>query len=182
MRWNVAGLLKGPVGESREYSVTEDISSIEDLAATAPITGTARLTRTNRGILVTAKLSTRVRLTCGRCLRDFEQDVSLEFTEEFLATVDISTGMPIPVDEPEAFTIGPDHVLDLSEAVRQYGLLSIPIRALCRSECAGLCPTCGKDLNEGTCGCGAETADPRLAKLRQLLDQSSPEQKESTGG
>lgn len=179
MRWNVSGLLKGPVGETREYTETEDLSSIDGVVATAPLAGKIRLTRTNRGILVAAKLGTRVRLTCGRCLRDFEQDIALGFSEEFLETVDMNTGLSIAVDDPEAFTISPDHVLDLDEAVRQYGLLSIPIRALCRAECAGLCPTCGHDLNEGPCGCGAEDVDPRLAKLSQLLEQ--PPEDEASG-
>ena len=49
--------------------------------------------------------------------------------------------------------------------------LDVPMRPLCREECAGLCPTCGATSNEGDCGCGAETEDPRWAGLAALRDR-----------
>ncbi len=172
MRWNVAGLLKGPVGDTRQYSETEDLAELDEgVPATAPLTGQVRLTRTDRGILVDAHLRTRVKLTCGRCVKEFEQDLPIDFTEEFMSTVDVDTGLPVAVEDPEAFTIEEDHVLDLGEAVRQYGLLNLPIQAICRADCAGLCPVCGKDRNEGQCGCDLSEDDPRLAKLAELLDE-----------
>ena len=52
------------------------------------------------------------------------------------------------------------HILDLSEAVRQYAIIGVPMKVLCREECAGLCMVCGKNLNEGSCYCKSETRDP----------------------
>ena len=49
-------------------------------------------------------------------------------------------------------------------------ILSLPFKNLCREDCRGLCPICGKNLNEGLCGCRPQTADPRLEILRQLID------------
>ena len=51
-----------------------------------------------------------------------------------------------------------------------YILLELPYKTLCREDCRGLCTLCGKNLNEGLCGCNHKSVDPRLAVLRQLLD------------
>jgi uncharacterized protein len=171
MFWNVSGLLKSSVGDVREYIETEDVSTIGDEAqAVEPLTGRVRLTRTNQGILVDANLHTRVRLACSRCLEDTEEDIDIAFSEEFLSTVDVNTGAPTPVDDPDAFTIDKTQTLDLSEATRQYGLVEISLYPLCRPDCAGLCPMCGRNRNEGECNCETESGDARLAKLRLLLD------------
>ena len=46
-------------------------------------------------------------------------------------------------------------------------ILSLPSKVLCREDCRGLCPHCGKDQNEGLCGCKPQAADPRLEALGQ---------------
>ena len=61
------------------------------------------------------------------------------------------------------------HEVDLTEPVRQSVLLEIPMKPLCRPDCAGLCPHCGKNRNEGPCDCQEEPADPRLSVLADWL-------------
>ena len=63
--------------------------------------------------------------------------------------------------------------LDLREAIRQNLLLALPMKALCRENCAGLCSQCGKDLNEGSCDCVFEVEDDRFKSLRQLLEETA---------
>ncbi|HEX7587809.1 MAG TPA: DUF177 domain-containing protein, partial [Anaerolineae bacterium] len=46
-----------------------------------------------------------------------------------------------------------------------------PPHPVCRTKCAGLCPNCGKNWNEGPCECRQDETDPRLAVLKQLLDE-----------
>jgi len=58
--------------------------------------------------------------------------------------------------------------------VREDMLLSIPIQALCRPGCKGLCPRCGRNWNDGPCDCRDEAVDPRLTVLTQLLQESPP--------
>jgi uncharacterized protein len=81
----------------------------------------------------------------------------------------VVTGMPLPVPSPDAFTIDAHHILDLSEAVRQYTVINIPMKPLCKPNCAGLCPQCGANRNEAPCQCPQEQGDPRWAVLQQLL-------------
>jgi uncharacterized protein len=73
-------------------------------------------------------------------------------------------------EDEEAFSIDRNHIVDLSELIRQTLLVNLPLQPLCRAECAGLCPQCGKNLNEGPCDCPTETVDPRFAALESLLD------------
>jgi uncharacterized protein len=61
--------------------------------------------------------------------------------------------------------------LDLRPAIREHWLLSAPAYALCKADCAGLCPTCGADLNAGACSCTPPT-DPRFDALRGAMDDA----------
>ena len=155
MQFNVAGLLQEPVGATRRHEVAEDVGRIdEQLMATEPVQGHAKLTRTNAGILVDAKLHTAVRLHCSRCLIELVVPLDLRFSEEYQPAVDIATGLSLPQPEEwSVFKIDETHILDLSEAFRQYALLALPMAPLCDAACAGLCPECGHNLNEGPCQC-----------------------------
>ena len=63
-----------------------------------------------------------------------------------------------------------DYKLDLDELIRTDILLELPTKFLCKEDCKGLCPTCGKNLNEGACNCQTHQIDPRLEVLKQLID------------
>ena len=149
---NVAQFLKSALGTTRTYEIDEPVSIGEDNPV---VRGAVAFLRTNRGILVTGRLKTSVTLTCSRCLSQFGQPLTLDIEEEFFPTVDILSGAAAsaPDDEPEAFTIDKNNILDLSEAIRQYALLSAPMKPLCREDCQGLCATCGTNLNVKTCDC-----------------------------
>ncbi|GAC1447213.1 MAG: hypothetical protein PVSMB4_01990 [Ktedonobacterales bacterium] len=84
----------------------------------------------------------------------------------------MSTGEPLPAAEDElVFPIDQNHLLDLREAIRQNLLLALPMRTICREECAGLCPQCGHNLNAGPCGCEPEVVESRFETLRALLEE-----------
>jgi uncharacterized protein len=87
---------------------------------------------------VTVRLEVRavMRLNCGRCLKDF----SLDFEKDF--------ELNYPADDT-----GP--VIDLDPDIREEIILDYPLKPLCVQSCKGLCPKCGKNLNEGGCNCGS---------------------------
>jgi len=171
MRINVSQQLKSDIGSSRSYKV-KDTVAIGD--GNSPVEGEAVLVRTDRGILVEARLRTSVELTCSRCLTSFQYPITLNITEEYLPTADIVSGdfLSLP-DEPGCFTIDNNHELSLVEAIRQHILLAVPMKPLCRWNCAGLCPTCGHNLNQGQCHCSIGQADPRWTKLNELASAKS---------
>lgn len=174
MRYNVSQLLKEHVGATRHYQLQEDISELDpSLKPLTDLVGNVDLIRTNEGILVRADLRTNVELTCSRCLVQFSMPVRFRIDEEFHPTIDILTGarLPQPDDADEATQIDAHHLLDLSEIVRQDLTLALPLVPLCRNDCKGLCPNCGKKWNEGDCECADVEMDPRFAILKQLLDE-----------
>jgi uncharacterized protein len=161
---NVAQLLKSPIGSTRSYDIDETVKTGD---GSSPVRGVVTLLRTNRGILVTGKLDTDVELTCSRCLGRFRQPLALQVEEEYFPTMDVLTGAPVavPDDEPGAFTIDDNNILDLGEAVRQYSLMATPMKPLCRADCPGICPVCGSNLNVVSCNCPRNETDPRWQKL-----------------
>jgi uncharacterized protein len=64
-----------------------------------------------------------------------------------------------------------DDEIDIKDIVREQMLLVVPIKQLCSSDCKGLCPDCGKDLNTGSCGCRDVKVDPRFSKLSELKER-----------
>jgi len=177
MQFNVADLLKGPQGATREYVVDEK-PNFELIGAECPghLQGHVTLMRTQQGILVEASLSLMVELTCARCLGPAETKLEVNIAEEFRPTVDVLTGERI-YPEPEEFLgddimISPQHILDLDEPARQEFEVAIPLKPLCSEACAGLCPICGQNLNEGPCNCLHES-DLRWEALRHLLDEGA---------
>ena len=166
MQTNVAQLLKAPVGSIRVLPVSD---TLEDEGKQYLIQGEVTLTRTNNSILAQGTLTASTEFTCSRCLRQFTCNLTLHIEEEYFPTIDIITGLKLPPpEEAGSFTIDEHHVLDLTEAIRQYIVMAVPMKPLCKEECAGLCSICGKDLNLGACGCRQEEIDTRWAELLKL--------------
>lgn len=164
MQFNVAQLLREPIGATRDYAIDADIV-LED--ERHRLMGRAELVRTDGGILVRAELTTPARYECSRCLASVAGGVRLRLEEEYLPAVAPLNGSPVnKADEPEALLIDERHTLDLAEAARQAWLLAEPMQPLCRADCAGLCPVCGNNRNTDPCRC--ETIDPRWAALEPL--------------
>ena len=174
MIFNVAQLLKSPVGTSLVSEIQEEeIQLDEDLKVIGPLTGHVRLRHMNQGLLVDGWVDLVLELACTRCLKEFQQPLHVTFEERFYPTVDVVTGVPVQADDVEdAFPIDEHHLVDLTEAVRQQVLLDIPMVTLCKEDCAGLCSQCGHDLNLGPCECKPEV-DARLSILNKLLENHS---------
>ena len=166
MRINVAQQLKAPIGTARNY----DADGVVTIAGNdSRVQGEAKLVRTDRGILVKGTLHTEVEVTCSRCLSPFRCSLELNIEEEYFPVIDVVSGASLSLpEEPGCFTIDEHHVLNLTEAIRQYALLAIPMKPLCRPDCAGLCPNCGHNLNQGPCECSSQGIDPRWSKLKNL--------------
>ncbi len=173
MQFNVASLLKGPVGAIKEYDLEEHVLRhlTEEAELVRPITGHVQFMRTQAGILVTGTLHTRVLTTCSRCLEPAYYNLSVDIEEEFYPTVEVFTGAAIDwqqYTDDEALLIDAQHILDMTEVVRQDLIVALPMQPLCHEDCKGLCPVCGQNLNEGACTCERDAIDPRWAALAQL--------------
>ena len=187
MQFNVAQLLKEPIGATRRFELVEDLGTLDpELALLGPLVGELELIRIHSGILARANLSTALQVTCNRCLEPIALPVRFTIEEMFRPLTEVHTGRYIAPDEFEgeeedledaALIIDEHHVLDLSEVVRQNIWLALPMYPSCNWAGAGECPNLTVYLREVATTQGQEgedaateeeTVDPRWAALLAL--------------
>lgn len=171
MLFNVSTLLGDEVGSTRSYLIENETANVPSDDYVTTVNGAVDLVRSTHGILVNARLSVLPRLECGRCLKSFEQELALDIQEEFLAPIDSDTDKDIDDFLDDEFHLNDNQHLDLSEAVRQYEQSELPLSPVCRTDCQGLCPTCGQNMNQRTCDCEQEDTDGRWSSLAILADR-----------
>ena len=167
MHFNVSQLLRETSGSSRVFEVDEELASPR--GDRQRIIGAVKLLRTDHGVWVSAAMDTQSAATCGRCLAPYRQPIHISVDEEFF-NLDDAAALPAgQIGLDESYGIDQDHVLDLAEAVQQYWTASEPMSLVCRSECKGLCSTCGADLNRVSCRCERTLRDSRWGALLDLV-------------
>jgi uncharacterized protein len=158
LRFQVSDLI-GHSGRSRQVVGELPISILLNGTVIEREAGVkARFDSIPEGILVTAEATTIAHFRCSRCLVEWDGPVIGTFTEFFARQ---------PSDDQ--YGIAHDGTIDLEPAVHDEVSLAVPPEPLCRVDCAGLCPTCGSDLNAAPCaGHGGEPSSP-FAALKQLF-------------
>jgi uncharacterized protein len=154
----LAGLLAEPAGAERRYEIHGATLQLpDDLHLAEPIDGSLRIARTNRGVLVDARLTTAIDGECSRCLREIEIPITVEIREEVLPSVDISSGHALDTSaEPDVTRLSDHHELDLGGLAAEAISLAEPIAPLCEPE------RLGPDHEAHT----DDEIDPRLAALK----------------
>jgi uncharacterized protein len=172
MRFRVSQELRQSVGSEFSMELRQHSLFLDDDAALSDLQGRALLLRTDRGLLTTVSARAFIQGTCSRCLAAVQSPIQIDFQEEFIPVVDPVSGAHISAAEAEdSFIIDADLMMDLGEALRQYALMSSPTKPLCRPHCAGLCPTCGANLNERRCSCRS-SSDERWRALSTLKSEN----------
>lgn len=130
------------IGSIHETPVDIDQIAIEDLTVRS-LRSNVRMSRTREGILMQVRAETEVLTLCVRCLSEIFLPVEAEYEDLYQ--------FPSRHREETDLILPNDGYLDLRLVYREYLILSIPIKGLCRSVCQGLCAECGANLNETTC-------------------------------
>lgn len=165
LRLNVGFLLSAGAGYSRNFPFDEPFLQLGEDLPLENLRGSLRLTRTHQGIYVQGQLEAHTLLQCVSCLSDYSQALRAQLADLFV--------YPPPNPADRILEVGEDHYLDLRPLVRESMLLEVPIRALCRPDCKGLCPICGADRNQEVCQHPDQDIDPRFSALRSLLNKES---------
>jgi uncharacterized protein len=168
LRVSVAEILGYP-GEYRDIRLDRPISGVRTALARgteAPVHAELRAESVVEGILMTGAVRAGTTLSCARCLDEFPSEVGLELCELFA-----SPGHE-PSVEDEAYRVEGNEV-DLEPMLRDALTLALPLHPLCREDCPGLCATCGRRLDVGSCDCFQEETDPRWAELDALREKLS---------
>ncbi len=100
-------------------------------------------------------------IPCDRCAVQIDRSLLYSFSHTLVPSLEN--------EDDDRFIEVRDSKLDLDVLVREDILLELPTKFLCRSDCKGICPTCGKNLNEGPCGCKNEQGDERFEILKNLI-------------
>ncbi len=163
LKLNVGYIAQQSIGYSRGFLFSFPSIFIQPDLYLQDLEGKIEISRTSQGLLAQCEFQASTDSTCGRCLADSKQTLKTEFTElfTFLSHADADTELIYPEDGQ----------IDFGPIVREYLLIELPINPLCQDDCKGLCPVCGENLNTQTCDHGADSIDPRLAKLKSLLDE-----------
>ena len=118
---------------------------------------------------VTGQILGEARFVCGRCLEPYLAKVEIPFQADF------KEGLPERDQEADMSWYQGDSI-DIAETVREALILAEPFKHVCREDCRGLCPVCGKNLNMEICTCTTETINPKFAVLQRLLETNNPTQ------
>ncbi len=137
----------------------------------APLHYRLRALRSDDIVEIEGQLSTRVQLSCSRCLADFplslEQAFAVAFTRREALDVDAGEGEGVELTADElGLAIYEGDEIDLQETLFEQVLLALPARPLCDDACKGLCSVCGADLNQEQCGCSPEPFNSKFAALK----------------
>lgn len=158
---NLRALSDGPVRTDGALALTDEHLTGVALPLAEPVAVRGRLMESGPGrYFWDARLTTRVRATCRRCLAPVTVPVD--------QTVKVLLNEGEDPEDPDAYAVRAGAAeLDLGDIIREELILAVPDYLVCRDDCRGLCATCGADLNQGPCDCRPEP-DPRWAVLEQL--------------
>lgn len=162
LRFDLRELSRGPVETQAELSPGDPLFEGLEAVLVEPVRVEGRLQGTGEDRYYwQGRLSTTVGADCRRCLTPVKVPVAVEVGALFTSDADAG-------DDPDAYRLqSHDTEVDLRPVVREELALALPRYVVCRDDCRGLCPSCGKDLNAGPCGCGP-AADPRWRALADL--------------
>ncbi len=156
----------GKTGESMEVSFSENVENTmgypDVVCFSEPVVIKGVLTNTKKGILFEADGNTEAVYLCSRCLERVKVPIQFNINEMFYPSGSVE-------NEKEAETFCDDE-MDLTDVIQRSILENLPMKVVCKEECKGLCPKCGKNLNEGDCNCNDTEFDPRLESLRTLFN------------
>lgn len=160
--------LKPLFAGSREFLSVEfevDLSEFEFLGVKplrSPVAISGKIV--SRAGIVESQLDCKVEYVgfCDRCLKETVVSYNVPIVRTIVTSLEN--------EDNDDIAVVTDMQLDLEDFCYPDIVMSLPTKVLCREDCRGLCPDCGKDLNTGACGCTKTEVDPRLAALAELLN------------
>ena len=174
MKINISNLSQG----THEYELSKSAEELElHEHFLGDITSHVTLEKSARQILLRAGLRSSASFQCDRCLDEFTKDISPSFQ-----IVYVWDGEERGFDREEDIRLlrADTNIIDISDAVRDTLLIAVPLKLLCKEDCAGLCQRCGKNLNHadgGNCDCAPGETDSRWNKLAGLVEVSMSKKK-----
>ena len=174
MKLDLRPLLAGERLLTFDYELTPDIdpedtsSFLYGVSFPSPMKVKGEITNTAGYMRMHLDATVEYSASCARCLAPVNGEFSLSL-EKTVAPRNLLVGLD--EDKLDDYAIIENGFLDMDEPLMCEVEMAFPIRFLCKDDCKGLCSKCGKNLNDGECGCPTKEIDPRLAPLQKLLDE-----------
>lgn len=145
-----------------DYSFAPDYSLSDDFTLSSPVKFKGTVKNTAGIVTLSGQAHFSANVICSRCAEEFSKD--------FSANIEHTLVSELQNEDNDEFYLVEDKQLDLDALICEDIILSLPFVFLCKEDCKGICPQCGKNLNDGECGC-SPCVDPRMAALLELLDE-----------
>jgi len=160
-RLNVGFIVHEEIGYSHKFPLEYDKAVLGDDLILESFNAMIVIDRTQQGLVVQGEFSGDTAFECVRCLKPYTQHLQGDWTElyAFNEKSVSESGLLMPDD---------GHI-DFTPVLREYALLEVPIKALCKPDCKGLCAECGQDLNIKDCGHRQNDENSPFAALKDLL-------------
>jgi uncharacterized protein len=120
-------------------------------------------------VRATGSVQSAVRLSCSRCLAEYELPISSDFTIFYTESKGEELDEEVELSDVELISATySGEEIDMDPEIAEQVLLEVPYKPLCSESCRGLCPQCGADLNAGDCGCDRGQINPKMAALKKI--------------
>jgi uncharacterized protein len=157
-------LKDAPVELHGSLNMSELVSGRRDLRLADPVKADLTAEWDSGLATIEGTLSAKLELDCSKCLKTFSDDVEYPVLEMFTQQRSVA-------EKDEDIHLVNEDRIDLASYLESAFLVQLPFASVCSSDCKGLCPVCGTDLNTHSCDCVQEKIDPRLAGLKDLFKQ-----------
>lgn len=174
MKVDVSSIMKHP-GETLPFELAGklDAQELDDVLETvSPLMVRGVATSIGNGVYVQANVKGTIDLICSRCLSPFRKNLNLNCEAKYVDEAAEDEEKTSDDEDVETYPLDGTYC-HLDEMIRSEILLSLPMKPLCRPDCKGICPSCGKNLNEGPCGCDDHADETTLfgEKLMEALKE-----------
>ena len=144
---------------------------LEGVSYAGPVDIDFTLVGKKRDVKLTGTFSTRLMLTCHRCVARFEHQLEQELDLLFIPRDSMPDEIDVELADKDMKIASYLDVIDLAQVIDEQVALALPMKILCDENCKGLCPQCGTDLNKSACNCTKEVVDDRLLVLKDIKEK-----------
>ncbi|WP_429885454.1 YceD family protein [Geoalkalibacter halelectricus] len=161
------------IAETAEsFPALEELIQRAECRFVGSITGRIRIYFANGFFEVEGQVAARVLLPCSRCLQEVETPLRADISATFASELPLIEGgesdeVELTAEDMGLLPVEGDEI-DLREVIQEQIIMELPLRPLCGTDCRGICPFCGANLNDGDCGCRAPVFNNKFAALKDF--------------
>lgn len=158
--------IRSKTGSEKSFDLEQPVEDIKEkkIHFLQPVHVQGKIRNLDGTLYLEGEADILIERICDRCLSSYKQPLRIRIEENFYPEYK-------KIDDIDFFKTYNRNQLVLDQTVHDGVLLNIHINSICKEDCRGICPTCGKDLNEGSCSCETETTDPRMEILKNLISE-----------